>query len=295
MSGSALSSPLPPPWAWAVLVGLIGALAGRVLGILIRELALAEGYPAAPQAAPGARGSRWEFVPALGPLLATRRPGSRRAAILEFLGAVVVLACWRLFPPAQAAAGSVFALGLIGASVIDLDHMIIPDFFSIGLAGAGVILSFCVPALHRMGPFSAEHCLRSGAAALLGVALGSALPLWFGLVGERVLQKEVIGFGDVKFLGAIGAFCGWQGAVFSLFGGAVVGAGALLLAALHERLAPGRSAQLFRLESAEGQSARVGWGIQFPFGPMLATAAGLYFFALHPWVDGYLARYQALF
>ncbi len=291
MSGSALSSPLPPPWAWAVLVFLAGTLAGRVLGFLIRELALAEGYPAPP----GARGGRWEFVPVFGPLLAPRRPGFRRAAILEFLGGGVVLACWLLFPPALAAAGSVFALGLIGASVIDLDHMIIPDFFSIGLAGAGVLLSLGVPALHRMGTFSAEHCVRSGAAALLGVALGSALPLWFGLVGERVLQKEVLGFGDVKFLGAIGAFCGWQGAVFAIFGGAVVGALALLLAALYSRLAPARSAPLFRLESADGRSARVGWGIQFPFGPMLATAAGLYFFALHPWVDGYLARYQALF
>jgi leader peptidase (prepilin peptidase)/N-methyltransferase len=295
MSGSAFSSPLPPPWAWAVLVVLIGALAGRVLGILIRELALAEGFPASPEAASGASGSRWELVPILGPLLAPRRLGSRRAAILEFLGGGVVLACWLLFPPALAAAGAVFTLGLIGASVIDLDHMIIPDFFSIGLAGAGVLLSLGVPALHRMGPFSAEHCLRSGAAALLGVGLGSALPLWFGLIGEQVLRKEVLGFGDVKFLGAIGAFCGWQGAVFSIFGGAVVGAVALAVAALYERLALDREAPLFRLESPDGQSARVGWGIQFPFGPMLAIAAGLYFFALHPWVDGYLARYQGLF
>jgi leader peptidase (prepilin peptidase)/N-methyltransferase len=295
MSGSALPSLLHDHRPWGVLVFIIGALAGRVLAILIQVLAQSEGDPASPGVRSSDRGSRWELVPILGPLLAPRRPGMRRAALLEFLGGAAVLACGLLFPLAQAAAGSVFVLGLIGATVIDLDLMIIPDFFTMGLALAGVLCSLAVPALHRLGSFGPEASVRSGAAALLGIGLGSALPLWFGLVGERVLGKEVLGFGDVKFLGAIGAFCGWQGAVFALFGGAVVGAAALAAAALHDRLAPARSAPLFRLESAEGQSARVGWGIQFPFGPMLATAAGLYFFALHPWIDGYLARYQALF
>ncbi len=291
MSGSALLSAFPSHWLWGALIFLLGTLAGRGLGMVVQAFAEAE---CPPGAAPPARGRR-ELIPVLGPMLAPRRPGFRRAALLELLGGGVVLACWLLFPPAKAACGCIFVLGLIGASVIDLDHMIIPDFFTMGLALAGVLLSIAVPALHRMGPFGPEACVRSGAAALLGIGLGSALPLWFGLVGERVLQKEVLGFGDVKFLGAIGAFCGWQGAVFSLFGGAVVGAVALVLAALHERLAPGRPARLLHLESADGQSARLGWGVHFPFGPMLAIAAGLYFLALHPWVDGYLARYQALF
>jgi len=70
-----------------------------------------------------------------------------------------------------------------------------------------------------------------------GLAAGSALALWISLLGEWILEKEVLGFGDVKFLGAIGAFCGWQGAVFSVFGGAFVGAFALIAAELHRRLA----------------------------------------------------------
>jgi len=39
----------------------------------------------------------------------------------------------------------------------------------------------------------------------------------------------------------------------------------------------------------------VGWGTHFPFGPMLASAAALYYLALHPAVDAYLQRYLALF
>jgi len=226
-------------------------------------------------------------------LLSLRRPGRARAFVA--LTGAAFLACWLLFPPAKAACGCVFLLGLIGAACIDLDHMIIPDLFTIGLAFAGLALSAIAPGLHEPGPFSIFNCLRSEAASVLGLAIGSSLVLWFGLMAEFVLGKEVLGFGDVKFVGAIGAFCGWQGAVFSVFGGAVIGLIALSLAALHGRASARGSAPLFRLETPEGRTARVGWGVHFPFGPMLATAAGLYFVALHPWVDRYLARYLVLF
>ena len=62
-----------------------------------------------------------------------------------------------------------------------------------------------------------------GIDALLGLFVGSALVLWVALLAEALLRKEAMGFGDVKYLGALGAFVGWQGAVFAMFGGAVVG------------------------------------------------------------------------
>ncbi len=43
------------------------------------------------------------------------------------------------------------------------------------------------------------------------------------VVAEAVLKKEAMGFGDVKLVGAIGAFTGWQGTVTAIFGGAIVG------------------------------------------------------------------------
>jgi len=211
------------------------------------------------------------------------------------LMALCVVACFLLFPPAKALCGCVFLASLVWASAIDLRLMIIPDLFTVGLAAAGVVLSLLVPALHGLGPFSVFACLRSGAAAVLGLALGSALGLWIGIGGEMILGKEVLGFGDVKFLGAIGAFCGWQGAVFAVFGGAVFGAVALAAAAVYGAAAGKRARPLFRLESPDGAACGVGWGARFPFGPMLAAAAAAYFLALHPWVDRQLAGYQALF
>lgn len=226
-------------------------------------------------------------------LLSLRRPGRARAFVA--LTGAAFLACWLLFPPAKAACGCVFLLGLIGAACIDLDHMIIPDLFTIGLAFAGLALSAIAPGLHEPGPFSIFNCLRSEAASVLGLAIGSSLVLWFGLMAEFVLGKEVLGFGDVKFVGAIGAFCGWQGAVFSLFGGAAVGVIALIGGEIHRRVSGQHSVQLFRMEPSPGERGKLGWGAHFPFGPMLAVAAAAYFLALHPAADRFLSCYAVFF
>ena len=37
------------------------------------------------------------------------------------------------------------------------------------------------------------------------------------------MRREALGQGDVKLLGFVGAFCGWQGGLFVIFGGAIVG------------------------------------------------------------------------
>jgi len=229
----------------------------------------------------------------LSALLGWHRPGRARAFTLLTLAAWA--ACWCRFPPARAAAGCVFLLGLLAAACVDCDEMIIPDLFSVGLAVAGVALSLAVPALHEAGPASLLLCLRSGAAALLGLALGSALGLWLAILGELLLGREVLGFGDVELLGAIGAFCGWQGAVASVFGGAVIGACLLPAALWHRRIAGAGAPRLLRLEAPSGEGGRLGWDAQFPFGPMLAAAAALYFLAPHAWVDRILGQYQGLF
>lgn len=280
-----------PVLALALFAG--GACGGRGLAALMRQIAKEGGYPSSRYYALG--GGGWAALPVLGHFLAPRGHRCRRLVLLEIAGGLACAACWVLFPPAQAVCGMIFLFALLGAGCIDLDHMVIPDLFTIGLAALGVGLSAFVPALHGEGGLSVWHGARSLAASGLGVMVGSAIPLWFSLFGETVLDKEVLGFGDVKFLGAIGAFCGWQGAVCAIFGGALLAAGAMICLHVRRSVSGNPSVQLFSPGSASGQAGQLNANGHFPFGPMLAVAAAGYFLGAHGAADAFLAQYRALF
>ncbi|KXU35655.1 hypothetical protein AXK12_04900 [Cephaloticoccus capnophilus] len=189
---------------------------------------------------------------------------SFRYCAVELLTALLFLVCWLSFPPLKTLCAVAFLSLLIVASFIDQDHRIIPDWLTIGGAALGLFLSLCVPELHGflsepMGsesPVPLAH-FRAFASSAAGLFIGSGLLLWIALVAEVFMKKEAMGFGDVKFVGMIGAFCGWQGAVFAIFGGAILGT--LFVGAL----------RLIGKRAPNGQ---------IPFGPMLAAAATIYFF-----------------
>jgi leader peptidase (prepilin peptidase)/N-methyltransferase len=74
---------------------------------------------------------------------------------------------------------------------------------------------------------------------------------------EVVLPREAMGLGDVKFMAAIGAFLGWQGAVFSLMASSLIGsvAGIVLIVARKRE-----------------------WSSRMPYGPYIALAAVIWMF-----------------
>ena len=74
---------------------------------------------------------------------------------------------------------------------------------------------------------------------------------------EVVLPREAMGFGDVKFMGAIGAFLGWHSVVFSLMVSSVIGS------------VVGLALILFRKRE---------WSQRLPYGPYIALAAAIWVF-----------------
>jgi leader peptidase (prepilin peptidase)/N-methyltransferase len=72
-----------------------------------------------------------------------------------------------------------------------------------------------------------------------------------------VLPREAMGLGDVKFMGAIGAFLGWQAVLFSLMVSAILGSlVGVALIVLHKRA----------------------WSSRIPYGPYIALAATIWIF-----------------
>ncbi len=74
---------------------------------------------------------------------------------------------------------------------------------------------------------------------------------------EIVLPREAMGFGDVKFMGAIGAFLGWKATLFSLMISSVLGSivGVTLIVI-----------------------GRREWSSRLPYGPYIAAAAVIWMF-----------------
>ena len=291
------------PWFFPLFAGLTGACVGSFLNVCIYRIPKEESVVTPRSHCGCGKLIAWyDNLPVLswfilrGKARCCGRPFSFRYPAIELLTAALFVACWLVFPPGKALAGAVLCSIVICAHFIDHDHMIIPDVFTVGGAVVGVVLSLLVPALHgQIHEIYAVASARAGLESVLGLFVGSALVLWIALFAEALLKKEAMGFGDVKYLGALGAFVGWQGAVFAMFGGAMLGCFWFLFAFAWKKLTGQGAPVALPAETPEGQPAELGFGVHVPFGPMLGLAALLYFFWAHPRVDDYVRELRVLF
>jgi len=291
------------PWFWPVFAAVIGACVGSFLNVCIHRIPKSESVVRPPSHCGCGQPIKWhDNIPILSWLWLRGRarccgqPFSFRYPFVEFLTAVLFVACALMFPAGKAVGAMVLCAIVICAVFIDLDHMIIPDVFTIGGAAAGLALALLLPSLHgQYHDFYFVASMRAGRDAVLGLFVGSALVLWIALFAEAILKKEAMGFGDVKFLGAVGAFVGWKGAVFAMFAGAILGTLWFLVAMLWQK-ATGRAAPIApKAETPDGQPAQLGLGVHVPFGPMLGVAGLIYLFGAHRWLDEYIGNLAQLF
>jgi leader peptidase (prepilin peptidase)/N-methyltransferase len=115
------------------------------------------------------------------------------------------------------------------------------------------------------------------------------------LIAEAIMKKEAMGFADVKLVGAICAFTGWEGTFTALGGGGAVGLLWFAIAALYGKLTGKKPNAGLKVETTEGQPAELGLNVQIPFGPMIAIAGVLHFLWLHPWVEDLAEHAKFLF
>ncbi len=174
-----------------------------------------------------------------------KTPFSIRYAIVELVMASLFAALymhhgisWTLFEH------SIFAFGVVTASVIDLDHMILPDTFTL----SGIVLGLLGATLSPERDFMP---------AFWGVLLGGGSLYLVAIIYATLRKQEGMGGGDIKLLAWIGALLGWTSVPFVIFCssliGSIVGIGIIL--------------------KTKGEK-----NIAIPFGPYLAAAAFLYIF-----------------
>ena len=171
-------------------------------------------------------------------------PVSRQYPLVESLALLVSLAVVaRTGLGPQGLSALIFSWGLIALSFIDINRRLLPDELTLGLLWTGL-------AANSLGLFV------SPAEAILGALAGYAT-LWSIYHLMRLATgREGMGYGDMKLLAAIGAWCGWQALPAVLLIASVSGlfvSATLLLTKKMQRNDP------------------------VPFGPYLAIAAWLLF------------------
>lgn len=161
---------------------------------------------------------------------------------------------------------AVFGTIMLGISVTDAKHYVIPDGFTV--FGLVFVLAASVWSGIRgeVTPFAGPWD------ALIGACAGAGAIAIVGWLGEVVLKKEAMGFGDVTLMAVVGAALGPGRSLLVIFLGAAVGAITFLFVVY----------PIVRFRGAHGGAqielplgARKAVMPQVPFGVFLAPAAVL--------------------
>ncbi|WP_309385324.1 prepilin peptidase [Cerasicoccus frondis] len=258
-------------------------------------------------------------------------PFSIRYAMVEAMTGAFFMIAWLVYSDHLGVVVAVwlFISLLVCNTFIDYDTQYLWDIFTVWGVVLGVVLSALYPDLHHQGgsgdPVMLER-LRSISLSMTGAVVGSGVILWIGMIAGKVLGKDAMGFGDVLLMGCIGAFIGWKGAIFAIFGGSMLGALVVIPLMLFNQICgtnitPGKmghtdedeeeakpadeaaiekaSAKDSELEentdaNAEEEEEQLGLGSAIPFGPWLSLGALVYVLFLHEYVDAYLESTRQL-
>lgn len=255
------------PAVW-VLVFAVGAAIGSFLNVVIYRWPQRESIIRPPShcMSCGARLGFIDLIPVLSYFLLRgrcrhcgRRFSVRYALVEAAVGLLLVGALGLHGLSVHGLAVFVVCCCLVLVFFIDLDHMIIPDELVVSIALIGIALNVQELVQYGPGTSAVAFTQRLGEAtktvylpsSLVGLAVGGGAFLLVSWVFERLWRRPVLGFGDVKLAGGMGA---------------LVGPGHLFLAWFVLSVVVGAAVAVLLL--ATGLRRRRDY---IPFGPMLAA------------------------
>ena len=340
-----------PAWGLRAFAFVFGALWGSFWNVAIyrwpREMSVVS--PPSHCPACGTPIPAWRNLPIVAYLMQRGRAAccgarmSPRYVAVEVLGGVLCLAVVERF--VIAAAGTELALlapderllfprlieallyfvflgGLVVATFVDLEWMIIPDEVSL----PGAALGLATISLRPHGVDAVDAALGAGLGFLV-------VQLLFVYAYEAFTGRRGMGEGDAKLLLFIGAFVGWKGVLFALVAGSMQGLVVALVAmATGAELIPEKArdelahdpgpfateaAAEARCADEEGDAAALATSdtapddtapnepaadaeeddgrppLRMPFGPFLALGAAEFLFFGDALIDAYLGLFPA--
>ena len=154
-----------------------------------------------------------------------KTPISIRYPLIEILSAsLAVLVAWKYGFSYQAAMGIILSWALISLSLIDYDHMYLPDNITLPFLWLGLLLNL-------------NGLFIDLSSAVIG-AIAGYLVLWVVYqIFKKITGKEGMGYGDFKLLAMLGAWLGWQALpaiiLISSLVGSIIGVSLILLKQHH--------------------------------------------------------------
>lgn len=241
-------------------VAAVGAVIGSFLNVVIYRVPLRKSIIRPRSSCPGCSAaiSWFDNIPVISWLALRGRCRSCsmkisiRYPVVEAITAILTaLAVMRYGLNLVALEVVLFTWATIALGLIDFDHQLLPNvltyptlFMGLGISCAGGL----VPLLD----------------SVLGAIIGAAIPSMVIVIYRFIRGEDGMGWGDVKYLGAIGAVIGIHACLWVLICSSVLGAlfGLLLMA------------------SGKGTSKTA-----LPFGTFLALAALIYLYAPPAWIS----------
>ena len=258
-----------PGWIrgfWLTAAFLYGSCMGSFLNVCVWRIPLGESIADAPSHCPkcGALIRWYDNIPIFSYLRLRGKcrhcgmPISPRYLIVEtltgllFAGALAAVG-WSSQPPGKILLYCPMLMLIITTAMIDWEHRIIPDLTTYPAMIFGVAVSVALPSVWGMRSHWWSGGWSLGSLLVAGIFLGA-----FAWLGRKIAGRDVMGWGDVKYLMAAGALLGIYGAFFSLLVGSFAGAAYGVAVALHRKRRLRRTA--------------------IPFGPFLAGGSLIWIF-----------------
>ncbi|GAB4277591.1 MAG: A24 family peptidase [Candidatus Rifleibacteriota bacterium] len=195
---------LSPNIHYALIAAVMGAIIGKRIGWAIRAWPGHEEFHCDYLDCPDCEGGKRR-----GCFNAGR---TQDRVYILFSALVAGLSVYGYGPTLKAFISWMFSVSCMIITIVDIRYLIIPDTLSINGCWTGLVFAAICSGLKKMGygPLSYSVGIQD---SLIGFIAGGGFLWLLGWVALILLKKEGMGGGDVKLLGAFGAWAGWQAVV----------------------------------------------------------------------------------